>query len=189
MSGTVFNMFQFRIVQIVITVGLILSIAGGTSSTTSTGAYKVQTSSKIGIILYILAYLALCLIALMTTIKLSRGSTGEKRLVFAVLAALPLIFVRLVYSALSVFAHSHDFNPIDGSIAVLVVMAVLEEFAVVLIYLLVGMKTQPMAAAQLGPITARPWKGDLGSHRSSHRRQGPVHSLIGLAVTAAQAHG
>lgn len=59
----------------------------------------------------------------------------------AVLVALPLIAVRLIYSILTVFLHNHDFSIIHGSVAIWAVMAVLEEIVVVLVYVTVGLMT------------------------------------------------
>jgi hypothetical protein len=177
--------------QLIITVGLILCIVGGTSSTSSTGVYKPQTATKIGVVLYVLAFFVLCVIAAVTTSKLSNAPNGEKRLVWAVLLALPFIFVRLIYSLLSVFAHNHHFNLITGSVAILVVMTVLEEMLVVFIYLLVGWTTEVLTAANRGPIAARPWKGSLTGGGGGHggngrrRRQGPIHALVGAGIAAA----
>jgi len=73
-------------VQVIITVGLILSIAGGTSGSTSeSGTLQVSGTSKGGIALYIIAFIAICLITIRTMLNLSHAETGEKRLVFGVI--------------------------------------------------------------------------------------------------------
>jgi len=192
-----FGAIGFRLLQLLITVSLILCIAGGTSSTSSTGAYTPQTTTKVGVILYLLAFLALCFIAATTMRKLSNAPKDEKRLVWAVLIALPLILVRIIYSILSVFHHDHDFNLITGSVAIHVVMAILEEMAVVIIYLVVGWMAEALAPADRGPISSRPWKGNLGGGgggggrggNGGRRRQGPIHALVGAGIAAAQNRG
>ena len=193
-SSGVFNALHFRILQLLITVGLILCIVGGTSSTSSTGVYQPQTTTKVGIVLYLIAFIALGLIAAVTTYKLSNAPSGEKRLVWAVIIALPFILVRLIYSLISVFSHDRHFNLITGSVAILVVMAVLEEMAVVLIYLVIGWKTDTLTPTNRGPIASRPWKGSLfggggaGGGNGRRRRQGPIHALVGAGISAAQHH-
>ena len=187
---------HFRAVQLVITLGLILSIVGGTSSISSTGVYTTQTSSKVGIALFIVAYVALVLITVLTTLNLSSAEGGEKRLDFAVILALPFILVRLAYSALAVFSHHHEFNLVGGSVAIMAVMSVLMEFIVVFIYLLVGAKTEASPVARQGPISSRPWKGRVagagagkGARLQQRQRQRPIRGLVGLAVAAVRPEG
>lgn len=151
----------------------------------------MQTTSKVGIILYIVAYVALALTALLTSSKLSHAESGEKRLLLAVILALPFILVRLAYSTLAALTHFHDFNLLTGSVAIFAIMAVAMEFAVILIYLVTGWKTNVIPASQRGPIMSRPWKGNLdgaisrpGGRRG--RRYGPIHGLVSAAVAAAQ---
>jgi hypothetical protein len=150
---------HFRILQLLISIGLILSIAGGTSGSISAdGTVKVATTSKIGIGLYILAYVALVLITLLSLGKVSSIPSGEESVLVAVIFALPFILSRLAYSALSVFVHNHLFNIVTGSVVVLVAMAVVEEFIVVAAYLLLGFKVDKLGPNQQGPIANRPWK-------------------------------
>ena len=150
---------HFRILQLIITLGLILSIAGGTSGSVSAdGTVTVATTSKAGIGLYILAYVALILIVLLSLGKVSSIPSGEKFVLVAVIIAMPFIFSRLAYSTLSVFLHNHLFNIVTGSVVVLVGMAVVEEFIVVAIYLLLGFRVDKLDASQQGPIANRPWK-------------------------------
>lgn len=151
----------------------------------------MQTTSKVGIILYIVVYVALALTALFTSSKLSHAQSGEKRLLLAVILALPFILVRLVYSNLAALTHFHDFNLLTGSVAIFAIMDFAMEFVVVLIYLATGWKTNVISASQRGPIMSCPWKGNLHGAISrpggrGGRRQGPIHGLVSAAVAAAQ---
>lgn len=192
-SSIFLHALHFRAVQLVITIGLILSIVGGTSSISSTGVYTTQTSSKVGVVLFIVSYVALFLIAALTTFHLSSASAGEKRLDFAVVLALPFILVRLAYSALAVFSHHHEFKLIGGSVAIMAIMSVLMEFIVVFIYLLVGWKTEASPVARQGPTATRLWKGQLtGAAKGAgarRQRQRPIRGLIGLAISAVRPNG
>ena len=182
---------HFRAVQLVITIGLILSIVGGTNSISSTGAYKTQTTSKAGVVLFIIAYVALVLITALTTLNLSSAEAGEKRLDFAIILALPFILVRLAYSALAVFSHHHEFKVVGGSVAIQAIMSVLMEFIVVFIYLLIGLKTEAKPVARQGPISTRPWNGQFaGAAKGARRqRQRPIRGLVGLAISAVHPDG
>lgn len=245
---TFFGAIHFRLLQLLITIGLIMSIVGGTSSISSTGVYQPQVESKVGIALYCVAFVALVLLAIFTASNITHILSSDNRLVWAVIIALPLILARLMYSLLVVFHHSHDFNLVNGSVVVLACMSVIEEILVVFIYLFVGWMTEAPPKDSQRPITNRPWKGNLNSHNgqgkstSSHGqgetvsagmrenhtadvqqnypsadaqqsypptstepqypstsagrqgrrgngrglRQGPIHSLIGLAISAAK---
>ena len=185
------HVMHFRAVQLVITLGLILSIVGGTSSISSTGAYTTQTTSKAGIVLFIIVYVALVFMTVLTTLNLSSAESGEKRLDFAVILALPFILVRLAYSALAVFSHRHEFKLVGGSVAIMAIMSVLMEFIVVFIYLLVGLKTEPSPVARQGPISSRPWKGQVAGAGKGARlqRQRPIRGLVGLAISAVHPEG
>lgn len=202
-------MIHFRVIQLLVTLGLILSIVGGTSSVSSTGVYTIQTTSEAGAAIYIVAYLALAFVAFFTVLKISSVRYGESRIVWAVLIAMPLILVRLIYTLLTVFHHDQTFNVVSSSVISLVFMAILEELVVILVYLVVGWTTDTAPKTTSRPIEQRPWKGDvtagaestgrptagrgpirgvLDAQPRSHRRarQGPIHTLVGMAFEAAQ---
>lgn len=141
-----FRSVHFRLLQTLIIVGLILSIIGGTSSFSSDKTYTVKPISKVGIILYIIAYAAEVLIAI-HAFRLLPTSGGEKGLLFAVVAALPFILVRLIYSALGVIGGVHTFNSFSGSVAAFAIMAVLTEIVVIVFFLSAGWRT-PVGVGQ-----------------------------------------
>lgn len=190
-SSTMFKSIHFRLLQLLITLGLILSIVGGTSSISSTGVYTVQTTSEAGAVLYLVAYLALCLVTAFTVLSVSSVRYGDNRIVWAVVIAMPLILIRLIYTLLTVFHHDHLFNIVSGSVTVLVLMDVLEEILVVAIYLFIGWKTEAAPKTARGPIESRPWKGQLagaaGPGGPQRHRQGPIHTLLQAGIEAA--HG
>lgn len=132
-----FRQIHFRLLQTLIIVGLILSIVGGTSSFSSDGTFTVKPLSKIAIILYIVAYVTEVFIAGLTFISYQSART-ERRLLLAVIAALPFIFIRLMYSVLGVIAHLHAFSVFNGSVAAFALMAVVSELLVISMYLLAG---------------------------------------------------
>jgi hypothetical protein len=138
-------------------------------------------------VLYVVAYVALVLVTLITAPKLLKGVTPSKRIMLAVILALPLILMRLIYSLLVVFHHDYDFNTVSGSVVMWVLMAVMEEVLVVLIYLFVGWTSEAVPMEARGPVASRPWKGNSanGAGRVGARgrmRQGPIR----MAVAAAQ---
>jgi len=52
------------------------------------GVYQPQTTTKVGIILYMIAFIALAAIAGVTVAKLSKAPRDDKRLILAVIIAL-----------------------------------------------------------------------------------------------------
>jgi len=174
-----FKAIQFRLLQLLITVGLILCIVGGTSSYSSTGVYEPQATTKAGVLLYLVSWAILVGIAIFITTRHSNGPRDEQRLVWAVLIALPFILVRVVYSIISVFSHNRHFNLITGSVVIHVFMSVLEEMVVVIIYLAIGWKTEAVAPTNQGPIASRPWKGNLET-RGATSESGHKESSNGI---------
>lgn len=104
---------------------------------------------------------------------LSVVPSAERRVAFAVLMALPFILVRLVYSACVVFLHSHLFNLVNGSVVVNAVMAVVMEFVVVGIYLILGFFISTLSPSDAGPIATRQWKAK--NDRQQHSSQQPQY--------------
>jgi hypothetical protein len=172
-ASPTFTAKHFRFLQLLITLGLILSIVGGTSATpNANGVIEVQTTSKAGIALYIVAFVGLVLIYLISVPSTSVVPWKERRVPVAILFAAPLILTRLIYSACSVFLHSKNFNIITGNIVVLVAMAIAEEFLVVAIYVVLGFLVDKLDASSQGPIAGRQWKMKKGRYATNLRRQG-----------------
>ncbi|KAF1937187.1 hypothetical protein EJ02DRAFT_458942 [Clathrospora elynae] len=158
-ASPTFTTKHFRVLQLLIIVGLILGIAGGTSGTVQPdGTVKVATTSKAGIALYIVAYVGIVLVYLVSVPRASVIPDQERRVPVAIIFALPFVLVRLIYSACSVFLHSHLFNIVTGNVAVRVAMAVIEEFIVVAIYIALGFLVTKLDANAQGPIAGREWK-------------------------------
>ncbi|KAL8791177.1 MAG: hypothetical protein Q9195_006016 [Heterodermia aff. obscurata] len=131
-----------QLAELLITVGLILSIVGGINAGEDygkTGIYKSQTLSKAGLGLFIAAFAILCLITASLVQSIRHCEEGEKRILLAVAVSLPFLLVRLIYSALAVFANKRSFSLFYGDVSILLFMALLEEVIVVVIYEGVGM--------------------------------------------------
>jgi hypothetical protein len=142
----------------------------------SDGTVKTATTSKVAIALYIVAYVAIVLVWLVSMSSLSVVPSAERRVAFAVLMAFPFILVRLVYSGCVVFLHSHYFNLVNGSVAVNAVMAVAMEFIVVFIYLALGFFVSTLAPGDAGPIANRPWKAKNDRQdQQDQEQQGPQY--------------
>ncbi|KAF1937818.1 hypothetical protein EJ02DRAFT_514947 [Clathrospora elynae] len=140
-EGTKMSIFgrPFHILRILTLVGLILAIAGGTSiNLQSNAAIQIPTTSRVAIILYIVAYIGIVFIFSISVKYVSVTPKTERRVPVAIVIALPFILVRLVYSACTVFLHNHTFSVLAGNVAVWVVMSVVQEFIVVGIFIVLG---------------------------------------------------
>lgn len=145
---------------------------GGTSGNiASDGTVKVATTSKVGIALYIVAYVGLVLVYIASVSGTSLVPNKERRVPLAIVLALPFVLVRLVYSACSVFLHSHLFNIVTGNTAVLVAMAIMEEFVVVTIYIALGFLVSKLDASTSGLIAGRQWKNKKNKSQRQNRRE------------------
>lgn len=89
--------------------------------------------------IFLFVYLLLFALTVITMKDVGNAPSGEKRIYFAVLAALPFIAVRLLWSILSVFADNKTFSINSGEPLVQLFMATIEEFIVVIFYTAVGL--------------------------------------------------
>ncbi|KAH8664359.1 hypothetical protein BX600DRAFT_436909 [Xylariales sp. PMI_506] len=169
-SPGLLNVKFFRLLQLLIMLGMILSIAGGTSafsssSDSSSGSATAApgTESQAGVILYCVAFAAIILVLVISLPKMAGVPAGERMLAIAVAIASPLIAVRILYSVLTVFVHDSTFNSLDGSVVVKAFMDVVEEFLVVVLYILLGFRLDHLRQDQQGEILSRPWKAKKGA--------------------------
>lgn len=132
---------MIRLIQVVVTVGLILGIVGGVQSGndfTSGGTYVPQTLSKVSVVLYLAGWVAIVGLSVIGYSNISSAIPGDNRILIAVAVAIPLILVRIIYAAVTMFGHLASFNLITGNVTILLCMAILEEFAVVIVYEIMG---------------------------------------------------
>ena len=136
---TFLNTHMFLLIHVLITVGLVLGIVGGINAAdayiaSGFKAYTPTDLNKVGTALFIVAYVAIVIFTLLMSFHVSHAEKGEKRLFMAVVLSLPLLLVRLVYSIISTFTHAHSFNLLNGSVTVVLCMALIEEFLIVAVY-------------------------------------------------------
>jgi len=150
---------ELLLVRALVIIGLILSIIGG--ATNKINVYdpyhpiSASPSSQAAIIFYIISYIGLVYLAFICAKHIASVPFGEKRIGHAVLIAMPLILLRLIYAALDTFRHDKKFNIYNGSVAALVCMALLEEIIVVIIYILLGYVIPLMNPEQQPPSITR----------------------------------
>ncbi|KAG8406208.1 hypothetical protein J3459_019414 [Metarhizium acridum] len=125
-----------RLVQLLVVVAVVVTVVGGTQSGFSlqNGAVSVDyaTASRVGVGLMIAAVALLCLEALVAFRNQGYVAQGEHRILLGVVASLPFVLVRLVYSCLTVFAG------VNSNVWVYLGMGVLMEMVVVFMLELLG---------------------------------------------------
>ena len=140
------------------TVGLILCIVGGLDENSSDASDQSQGPGlfKAGIIIFVAIYVILLILVVRSISEYRKTPLEERRILIAVIVALPLLAIRLLWSILSAFTNSADFNIEGGSIWTQAFMATLEEFLIVIIFTAVGFtvhrykeSTRPVPSAGL----------------------------------------
>jgi hypothetical protein len=138
---TLVQHYHIKFIQTIVIVGLILSIIGGTDSSSDrakTGVYTTQPLSEAAMGLYIAAFVMITATAIILSFSVSHAEHGEKRLLLALAVSLPFLLVRLVYGSISNFANTSDFNPLTGNVTIYLCMALIMELCVVITYEVVG---------------------------------------------------
>jgi hypothetical protein len=125
-------------------IALILCIVGGIDEADTGKPSDISTGkkyTKIGVIMFLIIYLLLSALVVITMKDVGNAPRGEKRIYFVVLAAIPLLGVRMLWSILAAFANDSTFSIQGGKPLVQLFMAILEEFIIVVMYTLAGLTT------------------------------------------------
>lgn len=135
---------------VVLALALIASGASALSSNTTAPPPPSKLSLlKIGFIILLVSWLILAAAALFS-LRIPRYSPtpasapGGPKLVYAVISSLPLIGMRVSYSAASIFNGERHLSPSTGDLGYRVCLGFLPELGVVMIFVLVGLWTRDM---------------------------------------------
>jgi hypothetical protein len=158
------NSKLFRILQVVIGISLILGILGVTSpkSQAADGTFIPPTISKVGIVLNIAVFIAITIIFVLSLPHGPAVPGPERPVRVHIPIALVAIAIRLLYSALCIFIHNSTFSLFNGSIVANVLMAIVEEFFVVIITLVLGFKLGRINVEVQGEIVNLNQSSDIG---------------------------
>jgi hypothetical protein len=136
-----------NLVHLPILAGLILAIMGGLKlfDTNPTSVNTGVTYTKIAIMLFLLSLIVLTAITAFTFMRIRYVMSGERSLVFACLAVIPFLLVRIIYSIIVDFDRSSTvfrfLSTRTTAVVVQAVMSVAMEFIVVSIFLTAGFVT------------------------------------------------
>lgn len=176
--------FFVRIVGLVALVALILAIVGATS-VSNPALIESDTEVRVAIVLFLLCYVMILAMALFAVVCTKQLLDEERTLLRVVVLALPLLFVKILYSLLVAFSGLAEFNFVTGSKTIDLCMSVLEEMGIVLLYLYAGLKVQRAVRVEYTPAAQRPQTPrEYDSGRQNRRRQRRRRGLIGYAMGA-----
>ena len=105
---------------------------------------------KAGLVIFLLIYICLFLLIAKSAGEINSIPTGEKRVLFVLIAALPLLGVRILFSLLAYFSTISTFSPTHGNVLVRAFMSALEEMLVVIAYALAGILVAKYDNARMG---------------------------------------
>ncbi|KAI5235336.1 hypothetical protein E4T43_09365 [Aureobasidium subglaciale] len=129
---------SMKFCQILVMIGLILGIAGGIradSSWGTTGSYSPDSLQKASIVIFVISWALVVFMAIHTLRKAHSALLSSQKIVIAIFAiSLPLLAVRIIYSAISIFANPRSFSSIYGNVTIMLCMALIEEAIVVILY-------------------------------------------------------
>lgn len=125
-----------RLIQLLVLIAIIVTVVGGTQSSfhIENGTIKVDyaTASRVGVGLMIAVVILLCIETFIAFTNQGFVAQGEHRILLGVVASLPFVLVRVVYSCLGVFAG------INSNVWIYLAMGVLMEMIVVFMLEVLG---------------------------------------------------
>lgn len=180
------NSKVFRLLQLVIGVSLVLGILGVTDpkASTANGAFVPPSLSKAAIILNIAVYIVVTIIFVLSLAHGSAIPRPERPLRIHIPIALLAIAIRLLYSALCIFVHNSTFSLFNGSIAANVLMAIVEEFFVVIITLALGFKLRRISVDLDGKIVNLDQGVSDNGGQWPGSKDGPSNTALEVFVSA-----
>ena len=105
---------------------------------------------KAGLIIFLIIYICLFALIAKSASEINSLPSGEKRILFALIVALPLLGVRILFSLLAYFSTISTFSPTNGNVLVRAFMGILEEILIVIAYTLAGILVPKYSDARKG---------------------------------------
>lgn len=114
---------HIRLVQVLVIVGLILGVVGGSmmgdviAAALENGSmdYDVPAETRAGLGVMVAGFGILVVASLMSCLEVRAAEEGEKRLLLAIGLAMPFVLVRLVFAAMATFGDDRDFRGFGGT--------------------------------------------------------------------------
>ena len=125
----------YRLLSLVSLAGLALGIYGANKASenwTSSDPATWNPYSKTAVIIFVLVFCVTVLAFLFLLSQIHSVPTAERRIFAAVMVAVPLIAVRLIYALIGEWSGQIKWNPYFGDAGIYLGMAVIEECLVVI---------------------------------------------------------
>lgn len=160
-----------QLLQLPAMVALIIGIVGGSDLTDRSIAAQNtgQKLIKAALIIFVVIYICLFLLVAKSTSEKERLPPGEKRVLLALIFALPFLGVRLLFSILEYFSTISTFSPIGGNVLVRAFMANLEEILIVMGYTLAGILVPVCCDATRSNTEIEALRGERQENRAAPR--------------------
>ncbi|CAD6572300.1 MAG: hypothetical protein ASARMPRED_005229 [Alectoria sarmentosa] len=165
-----------QLLQLPAAIALIICIVGG-SDLTDSSVSEQSTGKKLikaGLIIFLIIYICLFILIAKSASELNSLPAGEKRVLAALIVALPLLGVRVLFSLLAYFSTISTFSPTGGNVLVRALMAILEEILIVIAYTLAGILMPKHGDARTGDTEFE--VEHLESTKGRPTRHAPHHS-------------
>jgi hypothetical protein len=141
---------HLRLVQLCVVIGLILGVVGGAKAGSGDHDGSARSLTRAAVGLFLGAFAVICVVTLKAVLGIESVQKGEKRVLGAVVASMPLLVVRLVYAGMAVFGTDERFSLLGGDVTVLLCMVMLMELGVVVVFEGVGV-TLRVVEMEKGP--------------------------------------
>jgi hypothetical protein len=138
------RVLQVATLPTMIALGLAIFGATDEASSKASDIPKGKNLMKAAIIMFIMIYLLVFVLVIITMKDFRNAPRGEQRIYLAALGALPFLAVRLLYSILSAFSNNVQFSIFNGKPLIKLFMAIIEEFIIVCFYTWVGLTDNPV---------------------------------------------
>ncbi|KAJ5259419.1 hypothetical protein N7478_012400 [Penicillium angulare] len=138
-TGDSFHKSTFTLYRIFNVIAIVLSVYGLTTHMDAEGLAHPPATVKVSMIMYIISWVALNFMLLILVGRRSGLEPGEGRTLLAVAISSPFLLVRTAYSVLTFFVNNNTFGLLNPNETVQLVMDVIEEFAVIIVLLSIGL--------------------------------------------------
>lgn len=171
----------FQGISIFSLAGMSLGVYGGIKASESTNPFVLNPESKTAVALFTTVFIVVLIIFALLMVQIVYVEPGERRLLYAVAIASPLIAVRLTYGLLNDFAKNKHFSYFYGSVTLYLCMAVVPEILACTTYIITGLTLRRLPKNDAVPLDDMPaqysptsttgiWPGARMESRDQYKR-------------------
>lgn len=129
----------FQGISIFSLAGMSLGVYGGIKASESKDPFVLNPESKTAVALFTTVFVVVLIVFTLLLVQIVYVEPGERRLLYAVAVATPLIAVRLTYGLIVDFAKNKHFSYFYGSVTLYLCMAVAPEILACTTYIITGL--------------------------------------------------